>query len=536
MSRRSRRAWAGMVVAGLAAVLIGLSTDLQSPPRYDGAGYSVLGLSILSGRGYREIDQPVATLHAHFPPGYPLVLAGLWALTGRSVAAAHLFSIACTLAATWLAWRWFRRIEPPAVANLLGAALAVNWMWSAVGGSIQSEPLYLVLSMMVLLFARQTGIRASLGLGVLIGLCVLTRHVGFCLVVAVLIDRIWVRTGDSRRTVARAWLEAATIGLAAAITVAPWIYWMGTVRRNTQVGLLESGGIASRVASQTLFYVRRLPDSLTGPFIEVATVFSRSKAVGWSATLGAVAVSTVILVGLIRATCDPRKRVAGLVPLVTLPLLLVWPFTEAGRFLIPLVPCLLVGLVEGLSGLARLERFPLASRIRLFVGSAVRTSESRPDRRRPHSGPNECRNGRAGTARTRSPRKLAAAFALLAAIPYPAYSLISHRARAQRQTHRDFDAACSWIAREATRPGPVLSRHPGEVFWQTGRQAVTPVSNDLESLADQIHDQSVAYLLVDPDRFAGAAPTPLASFARDRPGRVRKVFAGPVEVYEIHPR
>jgi hypothetical protein len=125
---------------------------------------------------------------------------------------------------------------------------------------------------------------------------------------------------------------------------------------------------------------------------------------------------------------------------------------------------------------------------------------------------------------------------LLAAVPYPAYSLITHRAMAQRLTHHDFDAACSWIAREATRPGPVLSRHPGEVFWQTGRQAVAPISDDLESLADQIRDHGVAYLLIDPDRFAGAAPTPLASFVRERPGRVRKVFAGPVEVYEIQGR
>jgi hypothetical protein len=532
MSRRTRRAWAGAVVAGIAAVSIALNTDLRSPPRYDGAGYSVLGLSILSGSGYREIDKPDAPLHDHFPPGYPLVLAGLWSLTGRSVVAAHLLSIACTVTATWLAWRWFRRIELPAVADLLGAALAVNWTWATVGGSIQSEPLYLVSSTTALVLARQTGIRACLGLGVLLGLCVLTRHVGFCLLVAVLIDRIWVRPGDKTKTAARARLEAATIGLAAAITIAPWIYWLGSVRRNTQVGLLESGGLGGRIASQTLFYVRRLPDVLTGPFIEVATVFSRSSAVGWAATLGGALVSLLILVGLIRATSDPRKRLAGLVPLLTLPLLLVWPFTEAGRFLIPLVPCLLVGAVEGLNGLARLRTWWWFSR-----------------KSNPHADPPQEGRGTDGGSRTekhpqppgaahrkRSPRKVAAALALIAAVPYPTYSLLTQRARAQRLTHQDFDAACSWIAREATRPGPVLSRHPGEVFWQTGRQAVEPISDDLDALADQIRDHGVAYLLNDPDRFAGAAPTPLATFVRGRPDQVRKVFAGPVEVYEIQPR
>ena len=46
---------------------------------------------------------------------------------------------------------------------------------------------------------------------------------------------------------------------------------------------------------------------------------------------------------------NPRRRLAGLIAFLTLALLLVWPFTEAGRFLIPLVPFLLVGATEGLA-------------------------------------------------------------------------------------------------------------------------------------------------------------------------------------------
>jgi len=46
----------------------------------------------------------------------------------------------------------------------------------------------------------------------------------------------------------------------------------------------------------------------------------------------------------------PRRRLAGLIALFTLALLLVWPFTEAGRFLFPIVPFLLVGATEALLG------------------------------------------------------------------------------------------------------------------------------------------------------------------------------------------
>ena len=69
-----------------------------------------------------------------------------------------------------------------------------------------------------------------------------------------------------------------------------------------------------------------------------------------AANVWAVAATGIIAFGWIRALRRPRRRLAGLVPLATLLVLLAWPFTEAGRFLVPLIPCILVGAVEGLAG------------------------------------------------------------------------------------------------------------------------------------------------------------------------------------------
>jgi len=485
---RARRAATGVLVVALAATVVGLGTDVRSPPRYDGAGYSVLGLALATGRGYREIDRPDAPPHAHFPPGYPIALAAVWSVVGRSVVAAHLFSIACNVAACGLAVRWFRLVERPAVASLLGLALAVNWTWGTVGGSIQSEPLYMVLSVVALVLAdrRRRGVRASACLGMVLGLCVLTRHVGVCLLAAVLVDRA------SRGR----WREAATVGLTSALVVSPWMVWLATARGGTQAGLLDVGGLGPRVARQALFYARRLPDVLTGPFVEVATVFARSRAIGLIATAGAVLFSAVLLVGLVRAAVDPRRRLAGLVPLATLSLLLAWPFTEAGRFLTPLVPCLLVAMVEGVSGLAG------------WIGRGLDKLKDR--------------------------KRVAAGLLLMAAIPYIGYSLATGRSvRSQRLAHAEFDAACDWIATRARRPGPILTRHPGEVFWQTGRPALSPASDDPDVLARQIDAEGVAYLLVDPDRYADAPPTPLARYVAENPGRMVAVRPGGVSVYEV---
>jgi hypothetical protein len=133
----------------------------------------------------------------------------------------------------------------------------------------------------------------------------------------------------------------------------------------------------------------------------------------------------------------------------------------------------------------------------------------------------------------RGSKRIASTIVLLASVPYPAYALLTHRAEAQRRTHADFDAACAWIAREAKQHGAVLTRHGGEVFWQTRRLAVPPESDDPVLLAGQIQHQNVAYVLVDHDRFANAAPTVLARFVAARPDLVRLVIPGPVAVYEV---
>src|SRR3954447_12460079 len=110
----------GLLIASVCAASLLANASFRAPPRFDGAGYAVLAQSIGQGRGYREIDHPDAPRHAHFPPAYPLALAGVWAMTGTSSTAAHSYSLACSLGATLLAWVWFRKGNRPEVAQLMG--------------------------------------------------------------------------------------------------------------------------------------------------------------------------------------------------------------------------------------------------------------------------------------------------------------------------------------------------------------------------------------------------------------------------------
>jgi hypothetical protein len=310
----------------VAAAAIGWATGVREPPRFDGAGYAVLGWSLASGQGYRALDHPGRPRHAHFPPGYPIALAALWSVTGRSVVAAHVFSWACTTAAVVLAWRWFRALYPRRIALALGLALAINWTWVRIGGEIRSEPLYLLLGQLAVWLATRSGRR---GLGVVLGAATLTRHVGIALALAIGID-----LGVRHR-----WRAAVTMALVMAAMLVPWVIWMAVIGQGTQVGLVPGRGLGRVVAENAWFYVRRMPDQVTGPLVEVATVFRPGWA--WPAGMWAVGATGVIVAGWVASARSSRRRLAALVPATTLPLLLAWPFTEAGRFLVPLVPFVL---------------------------------------------------------------------------------------------------------------------------------------------------------------------------------------------------
>jgi len=211
-----------------------------------------------------------------------------------------------------------------------------------------------------------------------------------------------------------------------------------------------------------------------------------------ASTVWAVLASGFLLLGWARTMRSPRRRIVGLSSFAMLGLLLVWPFTEAGRFLIPLVPLILLGMAEGLADLG----------------------------------------GRLGL---RKARTWASAAVLAGSIPYPAYAIVARRAEAARRTHDGYDAACAWIARDGGgHPGPILTRHPGEAFWQTGRHALAPLDDSPGAIDDLIRHYGVAYLLVDQDRYVHAPASPLGRYVARRPGRVSRAWSGDaVAVFEI---
>ena len=253
-------------------------------------------------------------------------------------------------AAQWPRSCWpgdgFARSIGQRTALFLGLALSLNWTWGRVGGSIQSEPLYMLCELLAVLAAVQAGrrgsVRAGIGLGLALAGCVLVRQVGVCLVAAVLIDL------GPAPAVESDWVGGADGGGAL-----PPLGRLAGGRPPQHAGRASSctavwrpGSPARRCFTSSGFRIK-----LTGPVVEVGTVFHRSAALAVLVNLWAAVATGVMIWGWARSLRSPRRRLAGLIAFMTSPLLLVWPFTEAGRFLIPLVPFMLVGATEGLAQL-----------------------------------------------------------------------------------------------------------------------------------------------------------------------------------------
>jgi hypothetical protein len=376
----------------------------------------------------------------------------------------------------------------------LALALAVNWRWSREAGVIRSEPLFIFLVGLALCLAtapaRPHSFPFRLLYGVVLGATMLTRHVGLVVVLALLLETLRPPDqpdGQLARRQARLFPFVV-----AALVFLPWLAFVSQGSEGSQFTLWHDRAKPplSVVLGNLAFMMDRIPDLCFGPAVEVATVYQAEPLIRLAARVFTAVFVLVVLLGLIAASQPFPRRTFALIPVGTLGLLAAWPFTEAGRFLVPLLPWFLVGFLHGVRLLLKRRNWP---------GS--------------------------------SPWLPPLVFAL--SLPYSLYSLATDRASAAERTHEDFDSACAWIASNSKLPGPVMTRQPGEAYWLTGRRALAP-SADPSSLESDLERYGVRYLIVDEARFTNAEPSPLAAFVVASPDRVRETFSSrAVRVFEL---
>ncbi|MCC6189292.1 MAG: hypothetical protein IT318_09670 [Anaerolineales bacterium] len=212
-----------MALLGAAVLLVGTRWGVGASP--DSAVYIGAAQNLLSGRGLTvpfggQLDGPLT----HFPPLYPILLAGLGQSVGGPAAAARwlaavLFGANVLLAAVMVAnTRSTAGWAPLAGAGLLLVAPTMVSLHSMAW----SEPLFLLLGfsglLLLAVYQEQGRWPALLAAGALLGLVTLTRYAGVAFVAAGVLALVAL-PGRPRRARLAAGLVLG------AVSMAPLLAW-----------------------------------------------------------------------------------------------------------------------------------------------------------------------------------------------------------------------------------------------------------------------------------------------------------------------
>jgi tetratricopeptide (TPR) repeat protein len=201
------------------------------------------------------------------PPGYPLALAAVYAVTDGSHLAARLFQLLLGLLTTGLVWLALERAAGAAAALAGGLAIGCHWLPIYFEGELQATSWTLVwlagaTACLSLWFARPTRALA-LALGLCLGMAAIARSNALVVLAAALL----VGALELRRRGARWWTTwALPVGAGAALAILP-VGARNLIVAGEPVLISTNGGINLYIgnhAGATGFVAAHLPG--LGPF------------------------------------------------------------------------------------------------------------------------------------------------------------------------------------------------------------------------------------------------------------------------------
>jgi hypothetical protein len=337
----------------LTAILLALAQlgPHLTPKFGDNAEFLLLGQSLASGRGYAWVNDPVAGPHAKYPPGYPLLIAGVLLLTGTvnalptAVPYVKALSVGLFAASLPLLYHLIHQRAGRGVATAVTLLTAVNPFMLKYATEVLSEIPYLFASLAALAilewhFRRTAGRRRpwqALLVGAVLAVPYYVRTTGALLVPAAL---FWL--GLQRR-----YREAALAGAGAVLVLLPW-----ELRNRLLVGWTVYGGqFFGKDAANLNYEPAALSDYVQRISENVVTYFTDAfdTRFAWALPFVSIPLFALAVLGFWRAL----RRPTAVEPYVALYgiVCLLWPFA-GGRFIVPVVPFLLCYVVLALLWLA----------------------------------------------------------------------------------------------------------------------------------------------------------------------------------------
>lgn len=359
-SRRDSWCVIALVALTTLAVVLAITPHPAGVFQDDGA-YVVLAKALAQGDGYRYINLPNAPGATHFPPLYPLLLAGLWkigpefpaniqtfkfvnaVLLGLAAAGAFAFARRKLAMNTW-------------TAAFTAAAACISAPLIGIARMVLSEPTFLAVLCPVLLFAERDAengsARSAIVTGIAGGALGLLRTLGAFLIPAAALVLV----------VRRRWRDAAIVLICGALVLTPWQLW----------SVANAGALATPIAGKYGSYSSWLLDGMRdgGPLYVASVLRENAEFTGTflTGTFGLattpMAVRYALVIAVMVLVALGARRLWRAAPVTTaflamyVAVVLVWPFPP-DRFYWGVWPLLLFAFAMGLRAVWDSSRIPV---------------------------------------------------------------------------------------------------------------------------------------------------------------------------------
>jgi 4-amino-4-deoxy-L-arabinose transferase-like glycosyltransferase len=226
-------------------------------PNNDPRDYDQIAIALAHGHGYPPtLLAAPGTPSALRPPGYPYLLAAVYAVVGHSFTAGRLMSAALGVIVVALVYLIGRRLWDRRIALVAAALAACFPPLIALNASLLSEPLFLVLELSVVLAvlawrSTESGQLYAVAAGVGCGAAALTRSVGLLLTIAAAVGLLTAPAVPRGRR-----LTGVAVLLASmCVVIAPWtirnasVFHGAFIPISTQDGITAAGTYNAQAAA-----------------------------------------------------------------------------------------------------------------------------------------------------------------------------------------------------------------------------------------------------------------------------------------------
>ena len=337
---------------------------------HDDGIYVATAKSLATGQGYNIISLPYEPAQTKYPPLYPFLLSLIWKVYPefpQNLTAMTLLSVISTLGFLSLGWRYLLKREYARPWQVLAvvAMTALNWRTMILATSIYSEMLFALLSVGALFVAEQYETEPSwqkgVAAGALMGLAFLTRSSGVALLIAVAVHFA------VRRRFRPAMLPIG-VGSVFVIGWVAWSYFNKTTFKGGNSAYYTSyvadlasilSNLAAQSAGSKIAAVLTIAgENLIGAIIVSIPMVCLGLNYDWVAGLSGFSlgltlvfillVCVLIAAGFVRH-CRRGLRLLHVYVISFLVLHLFWPYASYDRFLLCILPFVLVFLMTELS-------------------------------------------------------------------------------------------------------------------------------------------------------------------------------------------